>query len=634
MPGEETLHSIDQERFLKAPLPLVWALLADTNRWDRAVGSKPSRYTYERTVAEDPSTRQRVGRARQMGQEVAWIEQGEWLECQFIWGERQFIDGPFSRVGYRFHVSERDGGTLLSGNMYFTTRDSAQAGLAPAMRAGLTAAVSRYLAAIEELFKRATMPTPSSGPPTSQARLMLLTTSPDQLTMGESTKVNESELAVRARRFESAPVDPQVRERLVELLRTRPDDDVRQMRPFELARAWDTGRREVLRAFLYAARAGLVDLEWQLNCPTCKVGSEAQSSLSSVKRSAHCEDCNIDYELDFAENIEAVFHVNRALRDIEPRVYCAGSPSFRPHVFGLLSALPNASRETTATLPAGLLLVRALKAQRRGAIAIGEGIPKELEVRITAGEVLLSTVPRAPGDKGTSTLLRVTNETADPVILSLERSGWNADIVLGSVILTLPEFLDLFSTEAPAAGVELTVGSLTVLFSDLTGTTAMYERVGDARAFAIIEEHFRAVTEAVARNEGAVVKTMGDAVMATFHTPARALAAAFELVTRVRTTAQAHGVEGLAIKIGLHEGPCLAVRANDRLDFFGTTVNVAARMQGQARGNDVVISAGLLEHPEVERLLSSSGFSVEQFRTELKGLRGAQHLLRIAALPS
>ena len=63
-------------------------------------------------------------------------------------------------------------------------------------------------------------------------------------------------------------------------------------------------------------------------------------------------------------------------------------------------------------------------------------------------------------------------------------------------------------------------------------------------------------------------------------------------------------------------------------------MNVAARMQGQARGNDVVISAGLLEHPEVERLLSSSGFSVEQFRTELKGLRGAQHLLRIAALPS
>ena len=66
---------------------------------------------------------------------------------------------------------------------------------------------------------------------------------------------------------------------------------------------WDEDRREVLRAFLYACEAGLVDLSWQINCPVCRVGARVIDSLSSVEGTSHCVACEIDYDLDFAQHV-------------------------------------------------------------------------------------------------------------------------------------------------------------------------------------------------------------------------------------------------------------------------------------------------------------------------------------------
>ena len=218
-------------------------------------------------------------------------------------------------------------------------------------------------------------------------------------------------------------------------------------------------------------------------------------------------------------------------------------------------------------------------------------------------------------------------------MVSFERAGWNADIVLGSAILSLPEFTALFSTEAPATGVELTIGALTILFSDLTGTTALYERLGDAAAFALVQEHFAAVSAAVERHRGVVVKTMGDAVMATFTSPADALSASLDMTGEVAHLAESRNLAELAIKIGLHEGPCLIVQANGWLDFFGSTVNLASRLQHQARPNHIVLGADLLSHGAVARVVArvvaDRAALVEQFRAELKGVSGLRALLSI-----
>src|SRR5205085_9702701 len=124
------------------------------------------------------------------------------------------------------------------------------------------------------------------------------------------------------------------------------------------------------------------------------------------------------------------------------------------------------------------------------------------------------------------------------VAITVERARVDAPSVLGVDVMTLSEFHDLFATEAPATGVDLTVGAVTVLFSDLTETTSLYERLGDARAFALVADHFRRMTMVVRAQEGAVVKTMGDAIMAIFASPAHALAAALLMVEE---TQRMHG---------------------------------------------------------------------------------------------
>ena len=71
----------------------------------------------------------------------------------------------------------------------------------------------------------------------------------------------------------------------------------------------------------------------------------------------------------------------------------------------------------------------------------------------------------------------------------------------------------------------------------------------------------------------------------------------------------------------MHTGPCIAVTLNDRLDYFGSTVNLASRLEGQSTGDDVVISTAVYSDPEVRELLSDPGksYSVARFEMPLKG---------------
>ena len=75
----------------------------------------------------------------------------------------------------------------------------------------------------------------------------------------------------------------------------------------------------------------------------------------------------------------------------------------------------------------------------------------------------------------------------------------------------------------------------------------------------------------------------------------------------------------LALKAGLHTGPCIAVTLNDRLDYFGSTVNMAARLEGLSSGLDVILSQNSFEDPKVQDLFRSEGYSAERFDMSLKG---------------
>ncbi len=139
-------------------------------------------------------------------------------------------------------------------------------------------------------------------------------------------------------------------------------------------------------------------------------------------------------------------------------------------------------------------------------------------------------------------------------------------------------------------------------------------------AFDLVRSHFRALHETVAAEGGAVVKTIGDAVMATFPTPDRAMAAALRMRDAMRQLNDGRGREDLVLKIGIHEGPCLAVMLNDRQDYFGQTVNIAARVQGLATSRTIFATAPVVEHQGAMQLLERGGISPSRQHRSLRGI--------------
>lgn len=195
--------------------------------------------------------------------------------------------------------------------------------------------------------------------------------------------------------------------------------------------------------------------------------------------------------------------------------------------------------------------------------------------------------------------------------------------VSGQALLLLPEFRRLFPQERLLPDESLEVGRVALLFTDLAGSTALYAQRGDPRAYHLVRLHFDELFAAADAHEGTVIKNIGDAVMAAFETPAQALAAALEMQSRIASLnerRQLTGEERLILKIGLHSGPCLHVTLNERPDYFGTTVNLAARVQGLSHGHDVVFTDSIAGDADAAQILASR--TLEQETAAVKGIEG------------
>jgi adenylate cyclase len=213
--------------------------------------------------------------------------------------------------------------------------------------------------------------------------------------------------------------------------------------------------------------------------------------------------------------------------------------------------------------------------------------------------------------------LTLQNETGTEQLLLLERMAWNDQATTAAEVTALQMFRDLFAAEALRPGEQISVGTLTVLFTDLRHSTQLYREIGDATAFGRVMNHFDVLKKSIAEHDGALVKTIGDAVMAVFRCAADGVVAMLE-VQRVLAE-PADGGLPLKLKAGLHTGPCIAVTLNDRLDYFGSTVNLAARLEGLSSGSDVIISRSVYEDTQVRELLESKRLSAEEFDMPLKG---------------
>jgi class 3 adenylate cyclase len=198
-------------------------------------------------------------------------------------------------------------------------------------------------------------------------------------------------------------------------------------------------------------------------------------------------------------------------------------------------------------------------------------------------------------------------------------------------LLLTPSFGELYKTQLVDEGESLTVSDMTYLFTDLKQSTPLYENVGDVNAYFLVRQHFEILNKIIRERSGTIIKTIGDAVMAGFERPQDAVRASIEMIeelSRFNRTAS----RPLGLKVGVHRGRAIAVTLNDRIDYFGQDVNIAARVQGLADVNEICISATVMEAPGVSDIVKSR--SVSRNYENLKGVGQMMEVHRITITPT
>jgi len=413
---------------------------------------------------------------------------------------------------------------------------------------------------------------------------------------------------------------------LVALIKTGDDFTASRLRPYQFADLWGVSRKEVLELFLEATRIGLLDFQWEVLCPMCRGAEDRVSKdLAEVHTEAHCFTCNIDFRANFENAVELTFAPNPAIRDVPRLDFCVAGPEVTPHIIVQQTLSPTDQQLVMPVLEPGRYRLRTMSQPGGQFFRVLENGRDQLDISIDGREW-----PPEEVNVGTMPRLDLVNQTTEQQMVILERTAWSDQATTAAEVIALQRFRDLFANEALRPGEQIGVGSLTVLFTDLVDSTRMYREIGDAPAFGLVMSHFDILREVIDEESGAIVKTIGDAVMAVFRRPISALRAIHKAQTLLANPPD--GLRPLQLKAAAHTGRSIAVTLNERLDYFGTTVNVASRLEKFARSNEIIVSDNLYNDPEVQEFLQNTNHTMkaEPFDEMLKGFDDETfHLWRI-----
>ncbi len=435
------------------------------------------------------------------------------------------------------------------------------------------------------------------------------------------------------------------------LIREAPDSELSRINVLDFSRANNLDEERAIASFLHAARLGIFELSWNVLCPGCSGVLDSNATLKTVNQSAYsCALCAAGYEPTLDEMVEVAFTVSPRVRRIA---------AHDPDTLSMWQYMRQMFWSSGIELPEGDAFEKLLHEMVLESVELPPGEKAHLSLQLPAEFIIVfdpvthsahfldvkgeptrdrqtlsvvfnkvhsptGTVQMRPGP------LRLTleNRTDMRVLPALYIAGHALHDMLGKRkrfltakrLLTNQTFRDIYRTDTLDVDQGLKITSLTFMFTDLKGSTELYERVGDLVAYDMVRAHFRVLHEVVASEAGAVVKTIGDAVMATFPTPDRALAAALRIRQAMSSLNAQSQREDLLVKIGLHEGPCLAVTLNDRLDYFGQAVNIAARVQGLSVSSSIFATASIVENPGAAQLLDAAGLKAMAQTHQLRGI--------------
>src|SRR5258707_1279921 len=404
--------------------------------------------------------------------------------------------------------------------------------------------------------------------------------------------------------------DPAVADAIAHLIDHGKDHQLNRINALDFSKTTGLDEEGVTSGFLHASRVGLFDLTWNVLCPGCGGVLDGHSTLKSLRHDDyHCGLCPCGYEASVAEQVEVAFTVSPRIRRIaahDPntlpvweyfkQVFWSSGVDLNKESF---ASLTDEVTLDTLELPAGEKATMSLQLPS-DFIILSEPLTHAAQFIDVQGEptkerkLLAMTYQKAPSPTGGTVTFR-----PGPLRLSLDNQagvrvlpsvfiaadvlhhliGKRKPFLTAKRMLTNQTFRDVFKADNLNIDQRLKITSLTFLFTDLKGSTALYERVGDLAAFELVRAHFHALLEIISSEKGAVVKTIGDAVMATFIRPEHAIVAGLRMRGAMDVLNAERGTQDLVVKIGIHESPCLAAMLYERHGHFCLSLTIDPPVQ-------------------------------------------------------
>jgi class 3 adenylate cyclase len=472
--------------------------------------------------------------------------------------------------------------------------------------------------------------------------------------------VDERALDERLARLEGARSwSPRIVSRLEALIRTDDDAAVFRVNPFTFARERDLDQDEAIDLFLHAAAHGLFEMDWLLICPRCACAVESFARLRAVLRRFRCPECHNEYEAAMDDFIAIYFNVSPQIcatryqrpETLDPFDYMFIFKGVRegyrsngePYLDSVRSALRGLGflepgDTTTFAFEAAEGIVFGGSSDTHAGFVLQVGTERSAEPqRLRLTYLGTGYEPDRAALASGPVVLEIENATSSRGVLGiLHASAGDEDAFLrfdpyltGKHLLTSQTFKSLFRSEVVGGAQGLAIRDIALLFTDIRGSTALYQRIGDLNAFQLVQQHFDLLRETTVRHGGAIVKTIGDAVMAAYPDAALAVRAALDMRGALQRFNEDQGERPVSLKIGVHHGAAIAVTLNDELDYFGQTVNIASRVQEMADASEIWITDAVWHYPGVQALLEP--YAAEPRTAEFHGIEEPMTVVRISS---
>lgn len=553
----------------KLPKDRLWAVISDTSRMNKTMGLP--------AWDEAELNGSRVVRTKILGQQQEWIEPPwVWIINQEIRHERIYQKGLMRHQTGVFRIlAQKTAEGLLQTEMSFTWTGSPllRFVIGPLSARFLKKQITWYIQEQERIFFA------NAG-----AKNTALTP------LRELTSVDHD--FISAITTECKSQKPEVLKKILQYLVASDSIDIFKINPKKIAQETQLQLADVIEQLTGLTQSGYLAITWDVVCPHCRGPQLELSKLRLVSEATTCVTCDLNFSSQSDGSIEVSFKPQAKFREIKSIVYCAAEPAKKAHILVNWQTEPQKNFTFSLDLAPGEYRARTIHGKHQCQIKVGSSKSPLQKISLDFSKPLLEL---------NSGEIEFSFSSTQKDYLVLESLAWSEEKFLAGEALSNTHIRTLINDDLLKSGVKLDIGEQIILFTDIVGSTPLYRKLGDNKAFIAVQDHYIEIEHIIKANSGVVVKFIGDAVMAAFTDAASAFKANNQIHAAFK-----NNKDTLVLRTSFHIGQVLCVNMNVGLDYFGQTVNTAAKLQGWANGFETAVSEQTLSRVPAEQRLQLS----------------------------